>query len=75
MAKKKRQDEFEINRIRVILAELNMTHKELAEKVSLTPQSITRICNNKTQPSLKLLYKIAMVLDVDIKDLLNSTKK
>lgn len=75
MAKKKQEKDIEINRIRVVLAELNMSHKELAEKINLVPASISRICNNRTQPSLKLLYKIAMVLDVDIKDLLNSTKK
>lgn len=75
MAKKKQEKQIEINRIRVVLAELNMSHKELAEKIDLVPESISRICNNRTQPSLKLLYKIAMVLDVDIKDLLNSTKK
>jgi putative transcriptional regulator len=75
MAKKKRQEVIEINRIRVILAEKNMAHKELAGKVGLAPQSITRICNNRTQPSLKLLREIALTLDVDITELLVHTKK
>lgn len=75
MAKKKEKEFIEINRIRVILAEKNITHKELARRVGNTPQSITRICNNKSQPNLKLLREIALALDVDIRDLLVSTKK
>ena len=75
MAKKKRQEIIEINRIRVILAEKNISHKELAGKIGLAPQSVSRICNNRTQPSLKLLREIAITLDVDISELLARKKK
>ncbi len=67
-------EKIKINRLKVVLAELDMTHKELAERVSKTPNTITRICNNESQPTLKFLREIALVLNVDIRDLLIPTK-
>jgi putative transcriptional regulator len=72
---KKKLEIIEINRLRVVLAEKNMSQKELAHLVGNSPQSITRMCSNKSQPTLRMLRKMALALDVDIKDLLNSTKK
>jgi putative transcriptional regulator len=72
---KKKLENIEINRIRVVLAEKNMSQKELAGLVGNTPQSITRICSNKSQPTLRMLWKMAIALDVDVRDLLNSNKK
>ena len=63
-----------INRIKLVLAEKEISQKALAEKLSLTQNSVFRICKNEAQPSLRLLKKIALILDVDIKDLLHSTK-
>lgn len=74
MAKAKKKQKLKINRIKAVLAEKDIAHKELAEMVGLVPNSITRICNNESQPSLKLLYDIAMALDVDIRELLITTK-
>jgi putative transcriptional regulator len=64
-----------INRIKVVLVEKEVSQKELAENLTVTPNSIFRICKNESQPSLKLLKRIALILDVDIKDLLISTKE
>jgi transcriptional regulator with XRE-family HTH domain len=66
---------IKINRIKIILAEKEMTQKDLAEKVNRTPTTITRICNNESQPTLKLLREIAIALDVDIRELLLPTKE
>ncbi len=74
MAKKKAPEKIKINRIKVVLAEKEMSHKDLAAKVKKTPNTITRICNNESQPTLKLLRAIAFALDVDIRELLVSTK-
>ncbi|MBI3133661.1 MAG: helix-turn-helix transcriptional regulator [Bacteroidetes bacterium] len=63
-----------INRIKVVLSEKDMTMAQLAKLVDRNPDSISRICRNESQPTLKLLKKIALALDVDIKDLLISTK-
>lgn len=67
-------EKIKINRLKVVLAEKEISHKEFANMVSKTPNTISRICNNETQPSLKFLRKMAMVLDVDISELLHKTK-
>jgi transcriptional regulator with XRE-family HTH domain len=64
----------DINRIRVVLAEKNITNKWLAEKMKKNPTTISRWCSNEMQPSLETLIEIASQLDVDVKALLNSTK-
>lgn len=75
MAKKKKKEDIEINRIKVVLVEKKMTLKELAKITGKAASSISRICTNRSQPNLKFLRQIALILDVDIKDLLISTKK
>ena len=62
-----------INRIKLVLVEKEVTQKEFAEKLSVSPNTIFRICKNESQPSLKLLKKMALVLEVDIRDLLIPT--
>ncbi|MFW2475287.1 MAG: helix-turn-helix transcriptional regulator [Sediminibacterium sp.] len=64
----------ELNRIRVVLAEKNVANKWLAEKLDKNQTTISRWCSNDMQPSLDTLAQIAVKLDVDIKDLLWSTK-
>jgi transcriptional regulator with XRE-family HTH domain len=63
------------NRIKVALAEQNKTGKWLSETLGMNSATISRWCSNKTQPSLETLAKIASVLNVDVRDLLVSTKK
>jgi transcriptional regulator with XRE-family HTH domain len=63
-----------INRIKEVLVIKGMSQKDLAEKVGKSTTAITAICNNKSQPHLKDLKKIAKILDVDIRDLLVPTK-
>jgi transcriptional regulator with XRE-family HTH domain len=74
MAKAKKKEKIKINRLKVVLAEKDISHKDLAKKVGMAPNSITRICNNESQPSLKLLRDISLILDVDIRELLVPTK-
>lgn len=62
-----------INRLKIVLAEREMAQKDFAEMLSVTPHTISRICKNDTQPSLKLLRKMALILEIDIRDLLFST--
>lgn len=64
-----------INRIKVVLAEKDIPQKELAEAIGQTTNTIASICNNKTQPNLYDLKKIADYLDVDIRELLEGTKQ
>jgi len=64
-----------INRIKVVLAELDIKHKWLATKLGKSPTTVSQWCTNTRQPSLEILVNIANVLNVDVKDLLISTKK
>ena len=60
----------DLNRIKVVLVEKKKTSKWLAEQLSKDPATISKWCTNKTQPGLEVLYEIARILDVEVKDLL-----
>lgn len=64
----------EINRIKVALAETRRKNKWLAEQIGKDESTISQWCTNARQPSLENLLKIANALDIDIRDLLCSTK-
>lgn len=63
-----------INRIKEILVIQGKTQVWLAEKLGKSTTAVAAMCNNKTQPHLKELKKIAKILDVDIRELLVPTK-
>lgn len=65
---------MKINRLKVILAEKEKTNKWLAEKLGKSDVTVSRWCTNEVQPSMETLLEIAKLLDVDIKELLNSSK-
>ena len=62
-----------INRIKVMLAEKAKTNKWLAEQVGKDPATISKWCTNTAQPSLEMLFQIAKVLNVVVKDLLRES--
>lgn len=63
------------NRIKAILADQKKTNRWLAEHLNVSENTISRWCSNKGQPSLTQLGKIAIALNVDIRDLLRPTKQ
>ena len=63
-------EKIKINRLKLVLTEKEISQKDFAKMVKRTPNTITRICNNETQPSLKFLREMDIVLDVEIYDLL-----
>ncbi|MEP1779742.1 helix-turn-helix transcriptional regulator [Reichenbachiella sp.] len=63
-----------INRIKEVLVIKGMSQKKLAELMDKTPNTIALICNNKSQPHLKDLKRMAEILEVDICELLVSEK-
>ena len=65
----------DINRLKVFLAEQKRTNKWLAEQLGKDPASVSKWCTNASQPSLETLVEIARSLNVDVKDLLWSTKE
>ena len=64
-----------INRIKVMLAEKGRTNKWLAEQLGKDPATVSKWCTNAAQPALDTLLQISKVLDVDIKELINSSKE
>lgn len=58
------------NRIRVVLAEKQITNHWLAEQLAVTDMTVSRWVTNKNQPSISQLILISKLLKVDIKDLL-----
>ena len=65
---------MKINRLKIILAEKEKTNKWLAEKLGKSDVTVSRWCTNEVQPSTETLLEIAKLLDIDIKELLNSSK-
>ena len=68
------EDKKDINRLKVVLAEKKRTNKWLAEILNKDPATVSKWCTNTAQPGLETLLDIARVLEVDIKDLLNSSQ-
>ena len=65
----------DINRLKVVLAEKKRTNKWLAEQLGKDPGTVSKWCTNTSQPSLETLLKISQILEVDIRELLISSKQ
>ena len=63
-----------MNRLKAVLAEQQRTSKWLAASVGRNEATVSRWCTNSCQPPMEMVYKIAKFLDVDVKDLLLSSK-
>lgn len=63
-----------INRIKEVLVIQGKSQVWLAEKIGKSTTAVAAMCNNKTQPHLKDLRKIAFILDIDVRELLVPTK-
>lgn len=64
----------DINRIKVVLVEKKRTSKWLSEQLGKDPTTISKWCTNTSQPDLVTLTKVAALLDVDVRQLINKTK-
>lgn len=67
-------DRRHYNRIKIVLVEKDKTGTWLSEQMGRNIGTVSRWMTNKVQPSIEQLYEIAYHLDVDVKELLNSTK-
>ena len=63
-----------LNRIKEVLVEQKRTGKWLAESLDKDMATVSRWCNNHTQPSIETLDQIAIHLNVDRRELLNKSK-
>lgn len=64
----------EMNRLKAVLAEQRRTGKWLAETLGRDQSTVSRWCSNKSQPPMDTMHKIANLLDIDVKELIISTK-
>ncbi len=63
-----------INRLKAVLAEQGKTNRWLALELGKNETTVSRWCNNEIQPSVETMVYIAQLLNINIKELLNSTK-
>jgi putative transcriptional regulator len=60
-----------MNRIKEVLEEKGIKQIWLAEKLGKSYNMVNGYVQNRRQPSLEDLYKIAEILDVEVEELLN----
>lgn len=64
-----------MNRIKEVLNDKGIKQKWLAEKLEKSFNVVNDYCNNKRQPRLEVLYRIAEILDINPKDLLKDKEE
>jgi len=64
-----------MNRIKEVLEEKGIKQTWLAEKLGKSYNMVNGYVQNRQQPRLEVLSEIAQILDVDIKELIISTKE
>lgn len=62
-----------LNRLRIVLAEKELTNKWLGQQIGKSEYTISRWTTNKQQPSLEQLFEIARILNVEINELLETS--
>ena len=67
-------DMEDINRLKLVLVEKKKTGKWLAEKLEKDPSTVSKWCTNVSQPDLVTLSRIAELLNVDRRELINKSK-
>ena len=63
------EENKDLNRMKVMLAEKKRTNKWLAEQLGVNAATVSKWCTNSSQPSLDMLSKIAEALKVDYTEL------
>lgn len=64
----------DINRLKVVLVEKKKTSKWLADQLGKDPATVSKWCTNSSQPDLNTLTKIAFLLGIEVKDLINKNE-
>ncbi|MFC4872094.1 helix-turn-helix domain-containing protein [Negadavirga shengliensis] len=63
-----------MNRIKEVLEEKGIKQTWLAEKLGKSYNMVNGYVQNRQQPRLEVLYEIAKILDVEVKELLVELK-
>mgnify|MGYP001534238389 FL=1 len=64
----------QLNRIKNVLVEKNKTARWLSQQVGKNACSVSRWCTNASQPDLETLFRIAELLNVDVRELIHVEK-
>ena len=59
-----------LNRLKIILAEKDRSTKWLADKMNINRSTVSQWVNNNAQPSVRKLYEIGEILEIDTRELL-----
>ena len=62
------------NRIKAVLAEKGKTNNWLADQLEMNRTTVSKWCRNEMQPRVETLFQIARVLEIDVRELLVSSK-
>ena len=65
----------DINRLKIVLVEKKRTGKWLAVQLGKNPSTVSKRCSNVAQPDLATFVRIATILQVNVNELLVSSKK
>ncbi len=63
------------NRIKIVLAEKNLSNKDLAAHLGMKDLAVSRWATNRSQPHLETLFRIAEFLKVDPRELIEGQLK
>jgi hypothetical protein len=63
-----------LHRIKIVLKKKKRTGKRLAQQLGKDEGAVSRWCRNIRQPNLETLFQVADLLDVDVNELLESTR-
>ena len=64
-----------LNRLKVVLVEQGKTGKWLAEQLGKSNCTVSKWCSNSIQPDLQTIDKIATILNIDRRTLIEPSKK
>ena len=63
-----------MNRIKEVLEDKGIKQKWLAKKLGKSYNMVNSYVQNRRQPSIEVLNKVANILEIDVKELLVSSK-
>lgn len=66
---------MQVNKIKEVLERKGITQTWLAEKLSKSYNMVNAYVQNRRQPSLEDLYRIAEILNVEVTELLSKRRK
>ena len=61
-----------LNRLKVVMAEKDLSNIWLSEKLGVSQATVSKWMTNSSQPNLEMLIKISKVLDVEVSELLRT---